>query len=187
VISTFAICIASAAFVQGDTTIVLGTAERDLTGDGKPEILTLVGLGRTADSLVVTLSIASVDGTLYRAHIALPSRSKFDKELRASLRMSYHAWLEDVGQSFFADVKFKQPSAYLESLRKSAPLHIDDIPAVIARDRGTPADSARGLAIWTEMVKAGVTIFQFSPGGDTIIAIGWSATDRRFYRLLECC
>jgi len=32
-----------------------------------------------------------------------------------------------------------------------------------------------------------VTIFTFSPGGDAIVAIGWSARAGRFYRLLECC
>jgi hypothetical protein len=30
-------------------------------------------------------------------------------------------------------------------------------------------------------------IFTFSPGGDELVAIGWSARAGRFYRLLECC
>jgi len=34
---------------------------------------------------------------------------------------------------------------------------------------------------------AAITVFQYSPGGDAIDVIGWSAADARFYNLLECC
>jgi len=37
------------------------------------------------------------------------------------------------------------------------------------------------------MQTAGITVFQFSLGGDNVTVIGWSATDQRFYGLLECC
>jgi len=48
-------------------------------------------------------------------------------------------------------------------------------------------DSTRARRIWEEMQTAGITIFEFSPGGDAVMSIGWSATDKRFYNLLECC
>src|SRR5688500_11950377 len=37
-----------------DTVIVLGMVERDLTGDGQPEVLRLTGVGQSTDSLDVT-------------------------------------------------------------------------------------------------------------------------------------
>ncbi len=61
-----------------------------------------------------------------------------------------------------------------------------EIPDVIARDRQA-ADTRDGSVIWQEIRKAPVTIFTFSPGGDAIEAIGWSARAGRFYRLLDCC
>ena len=39
----------------------------------------------------------------------------------------------------------------------------------------------------TRIADSPVTIFTYSPGGDAIVAIGWSAKAGRFYRLLECC
>jgi hypothetical protein len=67
------------------------------------------------------------------------------------------------------------------------PGRIDDIPTVIARDGGFPSNPIRAAAIWTEIHRSGMTIFEFSPGGDVVTAIAWSPTDHRFYRLLECC
>lgn len=51
----------------------------------------------------------------------------------------------------------------------------------------------RTLAVWLLALSvmlqsdASLTIFTFSPGGDRIEAIAWSAQAGRFYRLLECC
>lgn len=53
-----------------DTTVLIGRAERDLTGDGKPEVLQLVGVGRTIDSLDVTLTITSGGRTIFRSGFA---------------------------------------------------------------------------------------------------------------------
>lgn len=47
--------ITSTLSVQPSTTVVLGHVERDLTGDGKPETLCVVGVGPTRESLDVTL------------------------------------------------------------------------------------------------------------------------------------
>lgn len=67
-----------------------------------------------------------------------------------------------------------------------ARLRVPEIPDVIARDK-QPSDRRDGGEIWEEILKSPVTIFTFSPGGDAIVAIGWSARAGRFYRLLECC
>jgi hypothetical protein len=63
---------------------------------------------------------------------------------------------------------------------------VPEIPSVIARD-SQPSDTRDGGEIWEEILKSSVTVFTFSPGGDAIVAIGWSARAGRFYRLLECC
>ena len=89
--------IALTVVLQPDTTVVLGLVGRDLTGDGKPEILRVLGVGPTIDNLEATFTVESAGTTLYRF------------------------------------------------------------------------------------------TFTFSPGGDAIVAIGWSARAGRFYRLLECC
>jgi hypothetical protein len=50
-----------------------------------------------------------------------------------------------------------------------------------------PVDTSSGAAIWQDVLAAGVTVFVFSPGGDRVQSIAWSARDRRFYQLVECC
>jgi hypothetical protein len=64
---------------------------------------------------------------------------------------------------------------------------VDAIPSKLAKEAGFGADALRGAEIWREMHHIGVTIFQFSAGGDAITAIGWSPTHKRFLRLVECC
>ena len=54
-----------------ETTIVLGRVERDLTGDGKPELLRLIGRGRTIDSLDVTLTIEANGKILAHAPVSV--------------------------------------------------------------------------------------------------------------------
>jgi hypothetical protein len=187
---SLAILVASMVVLHADTAIVIGTAERDLTGDGQPEILRLVGVGRTADSLDVTLSIESAGRTVYRVRLAPMTRTVgFDRGRRMLSRAQYRKHLADFGKWFFGTAKFKRPPEFVKSWREQAPRRLAEIPNVIARDRdpATPADSIRAVATWNEIQESGVTLFEFSAGGDNVTAIGWSARDRRFYRLLECC
>jgi hypothetical protein len=72
---SLAILLASMVVLPADTVVVIGTTERDLTGDDRPEILRLVGVGRTVDSLDVTLSIESAGRTVYRARLAPITRT----------------------------------------------------------------------------------------------------------------
>ena len=81
---------------------------------------------------------------------------------------------------------FSDRREFVDSLRAMARLRVAEIPDVIARDR-QPSDTRDGDEIWEEILKSPVTIFTFSPGGDVVVAIGWSARAGRFYRLLECC
>ena len=165
---------------QTDTTHLLAQAERDLTGDGKPEILRVLGVGPSIDDLSVTFTIESAGKVIYRhdlRRVARPANS--DGVPPAYYRAS-------IKEYFFIDKHFMRPQEYLEFLRVHARLHIDEIPDVIESDRA-PSDPVPGAVIWDEIQQAGVTIFTFSPGGDIIEAIGWNARANRFYRLLSCC
>jgi hypothetical protein len=186
-LAVMSILVASAFALPRDTTVVLGRVEKDLTGDGVPEVLRLVGVGRTTDSLDVTFMIESSGQTVYRSRLSpLTMRIGIDAGRRLLTMDEHRALLRDFGASFFADSKFQTPAAFLNDLRDQLPGHVTEIPGVISRDRRAP-DPRDATAIWKGMQKAGVTIFTFSPGGDRVEAIGWSASARRFFRLLDCC
>ena len=73
----------------------------------------------------------------------------------------------------FRSREVQQPAEFVDSLRASAPGRLAEIPDVIARHR-QDSDPRSGGAIWDEILKSPATIFTFSPGGDAIVAIGWS-------------
>ena len=178
---------ASIAAFQPRTTIVLGSLERDLTGDRQPEILRVVGVGPTRDNLDVTFTIESAGRTIYRFNLApLTGTVGFDAGRHVISADEHRARIKEFGQWFFAQEKFQRPDEFVDSLRLRAPGRVAEIPDVIARDRQA-SDTAPGRVIWQEIQSAPITIFTFSPGGDAIVAIGWSARAGRFYRLLECC
>ena len=178
-----ALLMASTLALQADTTVVLGHTERDLTGDGKPEILRVVGVGPSIYDLGVTFTIESAGKTIYRYDMRRMTRTA-DRHVKSPAQ--YRAWIKEYGQSFFLEKKFTRPQEFVEFLRASARGHIAKIPTVIERDR-LPSDQVPGSVIWAEIQQAPVTIFRFSPGGDSIEAIGWNARAGRFYRLLSCC
>ncbi len=170
-----------------DTTVDLGTVRRDLTGDGVPEVLRLAGSGRTLDSLSVVFSIESGGQVVFADTFPL---TRVVREPGIPGRMSdaqYRAHLAQFGRSFFDAGKFTTPAQFLAELRESGSAHIAEIPELIGSERRRPNDTASGETVWKEIQRAGVTIFEYSPGGDRVTAIVWSARDRTFYRILECC
>ncbi len=110
----------------------------------------------------------------------------FDAGRRVISAEEHRLRLNGFGSWFFAHEKFQRPAEFVDRLRVSAPGRLAQIPDVIARDR-KDSDPRTGNAIWDEILKSPATIFTFSPGGDEIVAIGWSAVAGRFYRILECC
>jgi hypothetical protein len=52
---------------------------------------------------------------------------------------------------------------------------------------GMSVDVATGITRWEAIQASAVTVFVFSPGGDRVQAVAWSARDHRFYQLVECC
>lgn len=174
--------------LRADTTVVLGTAQRDLTGDGKPETLRVIGVGPSIDSLDLTFTIESEGRVVYSlAMVPLTRSIGFDAGRRRLTAAEHRTRIRDFGRWFFDARKFKNPSTFVQEWQDMAPGRLAEIPAVIARDGRFPADSARGAAIWKEMQRNNTPIFEFSPGGDAVFAIGWNAPDGRFYKLVECC
>jgi len=163
-----------------DTTVTFGVVRRDLTGDGIPETLSLVGTGPSLTDLRVTFTIQSAGKTLFSN--SWPFTRPVDGPPRAAPALETR--IREYGSWFFDDSKFMAPAVFVSGLEESAPLHIDLISSIIAKDVG---DSGRARTIWQQMRAAPIIIFQFSSGGDEITAIGWSSTDKQFYHLLECC
>ena len=167
-----------------DTTITFGIVTRDLTGDTIPEVITLMGQGQSIDDLAISFTIRSSGRSLYTRTWRL-ARANYDGGGRPS-ETEHRARVSEYGKWFFDDRKFMTPERFLTNLRSSARLRIPLIPDVISRQMTQP-DSTRARMLWEQMQTAGITIFQFSPGGDASMSIGWSATDKQFYNLLECC
>ena len=100
--------IASIVALQADTTVVLGLVERDLTGDGEPEILRVVGVGPTIDNLDVTFTIESAGGTIYRFELAPLTRTVgFDADRHVVSEEEHRARIKEFGRWFFAEEKFQ--------------------------------------------------------------------------------
>jgi hypothetical protein len=183
----FALAFALVGVTASDTTITLAAVNRDVTGDGIPELLTLVGVGPSVDSLNLTFTITAAGQTIYSARLHPISRRTYERRIQPYLRWTYEAWLKDRGASFFDTRKFATPIQWVAELRRSARHHVDLIPSVIGRDGGFARDSIRSAAIWSDIQRAGVTIFSYSPGGDVTSAIAWHPRTNRFYQLIECC
>jgi hypothetical protein len=132
----------------------------------------------------MTFTIRSSGRTLYTRTWRL-ARANYDGG-GTPTGAEHRARLSEYGRWFFGDTKFMSPERFLANLRSSARLHIPLIPEVISHQMTGP-DSTRARMIWEQMQTAGITIFEFSPGGDAVMSIGWSATDRQFYNLVECC
>jgi hypothetical protein len=176
----------------GDSVLTLGRVERDLTGDGAPETVSLTGVRVTADRVDVTLKIQSSERTLYSLTWPVTRTVGYDRGRRRLSDSVWQAWLDDLGPFFFQPSKFMTPDGFVAMLGRNARLHIDQIPHVINRDRrrqqpDAPGDHSHAVTLWAEMQRAGVTVFEFSTGGDGVTAIAWSPSEQRFYRLLECC
>ena len=173
--------------LQAGTSVVLGQHERDLTGDGKPEILRVVGVGPSIYDLGVTFTIESAGKTIYRYDMGRMTRAVgYDGPRQVRSPQQHRARLKEFGPFFFDERKFESPGQFVESLQRQARSKVAEIPDVIERDRGV-SDTVSGSVIWQEIQSAPVTIFSFNPGGDRIEVIGWNPRAGRFYRLLDCC
>jgi hypothetical protein len=186
-LTTTAVALIATLAGTADTTLILGSVHRDLTGDGIAEILQVTAVGPTVDSLGLTFTIESSGLIVYRRPLVPLTRTVgFDAGRRVVSAAEHRTRLQDFGGWFFGESKFQTLDAFVESLRTSMRHGVAAIPDVIGRDR--PRNEVRsGAEIWSEIQAARATVFTFSPGGDEIVAIAWSSRARHFYRLLECC
>lgn len=178
--------IAAFGVAPADTTIVLGSHRVDLTGEGEPEVLQLIGVGKSLDNLEVTLLITSSDDTLYNRRLRSLTRTiGFDAGRRVLTEAEHRKFIEEYESFFFASSKFRTPDEFTEKL---LPTMIEDIPGVIAAQRkNAGGDDSGAKRIWEEIKTSGVLTFQYSAGGDAVTAIAWSQLDQRFYHLWHCC
>jgi hypothetical protein len=177
---------ASAVSLQVNTSLVLAGVERDVTGDGKPEILQVVATG-PIENLAPVFTIQSGGKTIYSYKLApLTLTVGFDGGKRTISLEEHKTRLKEFGSWFFDAGKFQRPSEFVKELGGTARLHAPDIPKSIAGDQ-LPSETRTGIEIWDEILKSRATIFTFSPGGDLIVAIGWRERSGRFYRLMDCC
>jgi hypothetical protein len=178
----------AAAHATADTTVVLARTERDLTGDGIAEVLTVTAVGPTVDSLPsVTFTVVAGADTIYRYRLAPLTRTVgFDGDKQRISAEENRVRLAEYEAWFFGQSKFQSAAAFIEHLRSFSREHVDQIPASIARSAAA-GDSMDTRELWREMQAAPITIFEFSPGGDEVVAIGWSQRAKRFYRLFYCC
>jgi hypothetical protein len=205
------------AVAPADTIVTLGIVERDLTGDGVVEVLSLTGVGATIDSLEVTFRIQSSGRTLYAHTWPMTRILGFEGSRRVLSDAELRAHLKEFGGWFFEESKFMTPDGFLAELRDQAPLYIAQIPSLIARARRyryvldsiltagedsgqarrkapytlgqyeTPGNLSHATAVWEEIRAAPVIVFEYSIGGDAVTAIVWSPTDRHFYDIFNCC
>ncbi|HUE97047.1 MAG TPA: hypothetical protein VMN39_10325, partial [Longimicrobiaceae bacterium] len=176
--------------MASDTVLVLASRALDLTGDGEVEVLELVGVGESMDSLDLTLSISSAGRTIYRQPLRPATRTVGHDAGRRTLSAAEHRQrLDELGDFIFADANFSTPGEFVAKLEEDAPRHVALIPDVIGRARRAAMgdEAIPGEEIWRDMRRRGTVVFEFSAGGDQVTAIAWSAVDQRFYRVWECC
>lgn len=171
-----------------DTVVVLGSRSVDMTGDGQPELLQVVGAGESLDSLDVTFSIIASDQVLYSDRLrTMTPTAGFDAGRRTLSPEDYRRRLAEFEARFFAEQKFLTTDEFIEKLRGRASRHIHQIQRVIARDGEGSMDLEKADAVWEDIQGRALVVFEYSGGGDGITAIAWSEIDRRFHRLWECC
>lgn len=184
--------IAAFAVAPADTTIVLGSHRVDLTGEGEPEVLQLIGVGESLDNLEVTFLITSSDDTLYNRRLRSLTRTiGFDAGRRVLTEAEHRKFIEQYESFFFASSKFRTPDEFMEKLLqggRAGATMIEDIPDVIAAQRkNAGGDDSGAKRVWEDIKTSGVLTFQYSGGGDAVTAIAWSQLDQRFYHLWHCC
>lgn len=159
----------------------LGSVERDLTGDGAPELLRLTAVGPAIDALDIVLTIESAGEVVYEYRLTPLARTVgFDAGQHELSAEAHEARVREFAPEFFVPQRFRSAADFVAEWR-TAPRLLAALPVVIERDR--PAGEVRdGETIWREIQASPVTIFSFSPGGDRVEAIAWSARARRFYR-----
>jgi hypothetical protein len=151
------------------------------------------------------------------SHLPVTKTVGYDAGRRLLSAEEHADRLAEYGAFFFADEKFQSPEQFVEDWLMNGRHHVLLIPEVIARDArrqvvidslvsegqeletatqgswrllgdtNSPEALARGEGVWMSIQRSRMTVFEYSPGGDSVIPIAWSEAEGRFYRLVECC
>lgn len=175
-----------------DTTVVIGSVERDLTGDGRPELIRLEGSGASVDSLAASLTIESADGELlYEAvHVPFTRHVGFDAGRRRLSEEEYEDYLREYAQFFFGPEKFQTPREFEALWTRRARHRLDVLPATIADEaarRSIQLSEDEAQRLWEAIRERDVRIFEFSPGGDGVVPLVWIEELGAFVELVACC
>jgi hypothetical protein len=165
------------------------TVAQDVTGDGRPDTLRLIGTvpDFSKDSIVPILTIETNGQIVYEQRLDPITRAVgFDGGRRILTGDEYREHIREFATSFLDASQFRPAAAFRARLQSAMPAHVARIGQIIEADR-PPSDGRSGEEIWREIEDSDVPVFTYSPGGDALVAIAWSATARRFYKLLSCC
>jgi len=183
---------------------------RDVTGDGRPERVTIDAAGPRDDSLAVRLTIRSAAGdTLlyadewrsaeYFKYLGPPASLPADSVSRV-VRQRLGALLADsafgrvpaagppkapgsVTDAVLYDLAAHQVRA-ARGIAPTAPLPADANDAV-ERAARVPALGERAATLAREL--RGRPMFTYHAGGEATHGVAWSATERRVVKVLSCC
>jgi hypothetical protein len=159
-----------------DTTVVFAQTERDLTGDGRPEVLKLVGVGPSIYNLEPTLTIADAGRVIFTDQFMPMTRQiDFDGPVRLRTEAQHREFLREYGGWVFASSQFSSPAEYLRQMRSNIAHDPPARPPLVDRET------------WAEIVASGAVVFRYSRGGDNAEAIVWVESRKEFVRLLDCC
>jgi hypothetical protein len=179
----------------------------DLTGDGRPERLSVTVQGERYDSLDIVLVIEGADGdtlwldrwtSLYYFHYD-PLEGKADTEVAQIVQGHVDALLVD--DRFHTGMPDRMLGGDpTDMIRESVRYHLAELdwrlradldPADVtpteAYDRIQPdlVGNARVTAVANEL--ADMPTYNYFAGGEASYVIGWSARENAFVRLFACC
>lgn len=174
--------------IQNDTTVVLARHAVDLTGDGHDEVIEVIGSGGSIDSLGVQLTIRTGGDVLYTDTLKSLTRTVgFDAGRRVLSRDDHLKRFAGLQEFYFSADRFSTPRAFLEHLHRSTPRRIELIPHEIEGSLGRRLAPRTGERIWSEIMRDMVPVFTYAVGGDGILAVAWSSSERRFVQVWGCC
>ena len=170
-----------------DTVVSLASRSFDMTGDGAIEVLEVVGVGESLDSLEITFSISSAGRVLYSERLRPMTRTVGLDGRRTVSSAEHQRRLKEFGATFFHPAKFRTPAEFVRMLEQNAPLHVARIPEVVSRSGGAQMSASMAAGVWEEIQSREIVVFEYPRGGDGLTAIAWSPAQGRFHHLWECC
>ena len=159
-----------------DTVVLFAQVARDLTGDGRPEVLKLTGTGPTIYNLRPVLTIEDAGQVIFTDHFGpVTRRVGFDGSIELRSEAEHRQFLLEYGGWIFDPAKFSSPAEFRRQMRSNYAHDPPDIPPLVNRET------------WGEIASSNAVVFSYSRGGDNAEAIVWVQSRKTFVRLIDCC